>query len=167
MMQAARKSARFRDDDDTDRAMKAWGEWVRTQHEGQGWGGAIDCENNRLARAPGTHSNPVLAEVLATAEDGQDLSQRVHRHILQCPRDWQHVAWLRFVGILRLETLKVRRAGTLMLSDQQRWRYSGAQTWERVADQLGWSLRTVEGIGSQIKRRIEQDLRRDMAMRSG
>lgn len=60
--------------------LQAWGGWWRTKHQAQGWGGGVDFESGmKGGRDQYTHSDPTLAEIIATAADQQSLHQFIDR----------------------------------------------------------------------------------------
>jgi hypothetical protein len=181
-------SARQRDRSLGEAALTEWAGWVHSCHDAQGWGGGVDVDviENIIYGKPqrSGHSDPALAELIATECGGQALSQRVHRHLLRYSRefnrDWFRVTWARYVGRPQAKTWKViRAAGTVELADRYalpitmrgqaplHWRWSGRMEWPEVATHCGMSVRTAETMLSAVKRQLEMDLRLDRATRTG
>lgn len=83
--------------------LSEWGGWLRAQGDGQGWGGSLDMDRlfelARGGRTPGVHSDPTMAEVAATAADGQGGHQQVHRFVTMCEPKLRTTAVLRYAGI--------------------------------------------------------------------
>lgn len=155
----------------------SWAEWCRHKMTAQGYGGGVDMENGRMPRAPGTHGDPVLAEVLATSYDGQDRDQIVHDIVRRYTRTWRKVAWARWVGVqepLPINEpsgwLEYKQKGRIQIAAGRpieitvtgkmpiKWRWSGLQPWVVVAAQTKVPLRTCERIAAQIKRLIVLDV---------
>lgn len=174
-LEAAKPKARSRAetwaDQDAEKMLSDWGEFCRYKLTAQGFGGGVDMENGKLPRAPGTHGDPVLAEVLATEADGQGRDQIVHDCIKRYTKDWQRVAWARWVG--RKESTGIQAAkqvGDIEIAEgvsypyrvkytmTTTWKWSGLQPYTEVAKQTSMSLRTCERIAAQIKRLIVLDV---------
>jgi hypothetical protein len=167
----ARTRAETIADQDAERYLQSWGEWCGHKRLAQGFGGGVDYENGRLPRAPGTHANPVLAEILATEDDDQGTDQIVHQIIQRYTKDWQKVAWARWVGS-REETgsLPGKQVGSIEIAEgvfypmrmrysmTTTWKWTGLQPFSVVAKQTGIPLRTCERIAAQLKRLLVLDV---------
>lgn len=84
-----------------DPALVAWASWVRDNARWQGWGGGVDRineANHGGKRSPGTHSDPVLAELMAMLGQKQGPHARLHKHVLGLPSDERKVIVARFCG---------------------------------------------------------------------
>lgn len=149
----------------------SWGEWCGHKRLAQGFGGGVDYENGRLPRAPGTHGNPVLAEVLATEEDGQGMDRIVHEILGRYTKDWQKVAWARWVGRQEATgTLPGKQVSDVQIAEgvsfpmgvrytmTTTWKWSGLQPFAMVAKQTGIPLRSCERIAAQLKRLLVLDV---------
>lgn len=163
---------RTRRGDIADSALQQWAAWAMGQLDLAGSGG-VDTESIRIQR--GGHSDPILAEVIATEADGQDLPQRVHRHLLtysrEISREWFAVTWARYVGTRKATayaeqqqrgTVEVARGHHLPISlsaDVPRaWRWSGMLAWEDVARVTGVPMRTAKEMLASVKRELRKDL---------
>lgn len=147
--------------------LREWGAWYRVKGEAQGWGGAVDFDRlfelSRNVRAPGVHSDPILSEVLATEADQQAQMQRVHRHILQCPRTLQLTARLRYAG------LWMPVAGEPERGDRLRggiyYRDVPGLVARQIASLMGCPDSTVYDRLVRLRQRIEAELRLDAEIR--
>lgn len=180
-MSGARR--RYSDDES---ALIEWAAWVKFTYGSQGWGGGVDRDAilgavfGRISQ--GGPSNPVLSELLATEADGQDLPQRVHRHLLGYAQDrrldWYRIPWLRYIGtpvattwkaipipqdsIVIADGIEVPLMETVTEIQMPRtWKWSGLQTWEEVAQQTDRSVRSAKQIMEQVRERLSDDLRID------
>lgn len=181
-------SARQRDRSLGEAALTEWAGWVHACYDAQGWGGGADrdlVENIIYGRPQRSgHSDPALAELIATQYDGQSTCQRVHRHLLhysrEFGRDWFRVTWARYVGKPEPRTWKaVRGTGSVEIAAGYmqpieiegraplHWRWSGRMEWAAVAAYCDMSVRTAETMMSAIKRQLEMDLRLDRMTRTG
>lgn len=83
--------------------LREWGGWLRSKGDGQGWGGSLDLDRlfelARGQRNAGEHSDPTMAEIAATAADGQSGHQQVHRFVMLCDAPLRITAALRYAGI--------------------------------------------------------------------
>lgn len=83
--------------------LREWGGWLRSKGDGQGWGGSLDLDRlfelARGQRNAGEHSDPTMAEVAATAADGQSAHQQVNRFVMLCEPILRRTAILRYAGI--------------------------------------------------------------------
>jgi hypothetical protein len=115
------------------RLLQDWGGWRRTKKQGQGWGGSVDFENAvRLARDPGTHSDPTYAEVSAVIADGQGI----------------------YIFIEGLVAIHNRRRQQMMLA-----RYEKMATWQRIADFLDWHLDEMELTHEAMIRAMRKEVK--------
>lgn len=147
--------------------LRQWGGWYRVKGEAQGWGGAVDFDRlfelGRGARAPGVHSDPILAEVLATEADQQADMQRVHRHITQCARTLQLTARLRYAG-LWLPVIGEPERGDRLRGGIY-YRDSHGLTAGQIAGLMACPESTVYDRLVRLRRRIEAELRYDAKIR--
>lgn len=169
-----------------DTVLEEWGVWLRTKGCGQGWGGAVDLD--RLfeiasdIRAPGSHSDPTLAEILATEHDDQAPLQRVNFHILQCKPPVRLAARLRYAGMM----LRVPEPGPRVRSrwvvesevpmegcgrwlyasgHWEHWGESGAMPVVAVAGLMETDEAAVHGLLGALHKKIRAELLQDARAR--
>lgn len=170
----ARVKPRDAADEEAERVLETWADWYHLKAMAQGYGGGVDVHSQRLQRAPGVHADPVLSEYIAAEADDQGEPKRVHSIILGYTAWWKRVAKARWVGrIVVTATREMSARGpieiaagvtrTIVVTERvplnpSAWRYTGLQTMETVAEQLGAPLRTVERTVAQIKRQLPLDV---------
>lgn len=85
--------------------LRAWASWVRDNARWQGWGSGVDrieaSDGPPPPREPGTHSDPVLAELQAMLHDRQGAHAKLHSYILDLPTAERRVTVARYCGIPR------------------------------------------------------------------
>ena len=114
------------------RLMQDWGGWRRTKKQGQGWGGSVDFENTvRLARDPGTHSDPVYSEFAASIADGQGIYQFLERQV----------------------SIYMRPHQIILIA-----RYEKSATWQRIAEHLKIHATECEIIHDAMLRNMRKDV---------
>lgn len=170
--------------------LMSWAEWVRLYADAQGFGGGADRDpydprENYTAR-PGTHSDPVFAEVAITSPE-QDRAMRVARHLAFYPKRERQVAWLQYVG--RRKWAGAERAGEpavwrcygeVMVARGVRfpislprppdlvarpWRWVNDLTQEDIAEAIGVTDRHVRRLLDLLRTRICEDLAADRVAR--
>lgn len=154
--------------------LSQWAGWVRDNARWQGWGSGIDRADEsagHLKRGPGSHSNPVLAELMAVLANRHGRYARVHEHVMGLPIRERQVLVARYCGRPVAVPDKVRQ-GNLSAHDQRRvclleYAWSGLLPWEDVAQDLGMNAEDVDAAHFCGKWRLEFRLLVDQSIRTG
>lgn len=132
-----------------DFALMAWADWVRGCGRWQGWGGGVDRideQNHGGKRTPGTHSDPVLAELIAILARGHGPHTRLHMQVLELKATERRVIVARYCGRPKLERSALDLAEESAMAAVPRGTRMSKKTvclldlvWSR-----GWDERTQE-----------------------
>lgn len=124
----------MRDESPIIELLRDYGVWLERKAIGQGWGGSCDFESllNDIGRAPGTHSDRVLSEVVATLMDGQGIFQLLNMRISEYrPNDQKMI----------------------------RLRYQKQLGWQLIADKLAATVAELKGIHARMTANLYNDVR--------
>lgn len=154
--------------------LRKWAEWVAEKAVWQGMGGGVDTVGlldgagwGRIGRAPGTHSDPVLAEVMATLHDKQGPHARLHAEISGLPPTERRALVARYCGKPeRMERVRDADVPPWQRSSQQRrycllgeghtvWGWSGGLLpFSEIGRMLGLAPSTCHDAVERAKLRL-------------
>lgn len=96
--------ARFKRNDVFTEIMRDWGGWARVKRPGLGSGGSVE-QQERYVRSPGTHSDPMLAELIKADEDGQGLYRTIDARVMELHQQARDIVRARFIRIMSLQEI--------------------------------------------------------------
>lgn len=146
-----------------DAAIKVWAEWIRQNGETEGHKANRDMVEGSI-HAPGSHSNPVLSEVIWTLSDEEARhASRVDGYIREYGEKYRRVCLLRFVGRVIRKSTGFTGKGKPM----ERVEYSRPLTEEETAQVLKISTKTVNNWIGKVKEALLVDLHQAKLIRQG
>ncbi len=159
--------------------LKEWGVWKVTAGLAQGWGGGVDGHVGGK-RGAGSHSNPVLAEVLRTLKDGQGMSALIDAFLAEHPQRDRAMVLTHYVGEKEVKTTHLLRVdGDIQIGAYDHRRiylqrkaplhtgYSGWTPAARVAEIHGVSVDVFYRTIRRVKRRLQLELSVALRVRKG
>ena len=96
--------ARFKRNDVFTEIMRDWGGWARVKRPGLGSGGSVE-QQERYVRSPGTHSDPMLAELIKADEDGQGLYRTIDARVMELHQQARDIIRVRFIRMMSLQEI--------------------------------------------------------------
>lgn len=165
-----------RDLDDMDDLLVEWGEWYGAHGVVAGFGGGREFTADRFDMGPrqvGTHSDPLVAEVLRELAGNNTRQARIHRLLLNYSLRDRILVRLRFVGIPTRVLMEAQGYDTSATDVTIRNVYTGMLPFEHIPEHANKILDkpvTSGGVQTrirQVKKWLHIDMMWDRAVRAG
>lgn len=159
-----------KDLDDMDDLLLDWGDWFLSHGLAEGSGGGMVFDTaDRMDMGPrqvGTHSDPVVAEVLRELMTDKTTYARVHRNLLTYPLKHRRLVKLRYIGLPGRALMEARGYDGVMEATMRNT-YSGLLPWSQVQEHSGLTESQARDVIRQVKKWLRRDQTDDRRVRAG